>query len=163
MPSAVAAPLPVVPAATATPVPLYDAAIKKYAEVQGNILKGHGRDHAAFLFVEFGAAPAPVREWLRQILDGKGPCLITPTKKQLEDARRFKEFGIPENLFAMLLFTASGLRALGQELPHEPVQAPLPTDHAGPFSIGFRPWHAKCRNQQLAKGPAPARMGQGLV
>ena len=139
---------------SATPalkLPTYDEAATRYADVQGNILKGHGRDHAAFLFVEFGADQARARTWIGEGLRGDGPFAITFTRKQLRDTQRFQRFHIPGDLFAMLLFTAAGLQALGQPLPPEPeqvAQPPLPPA----FARGMR--HAT--TQALLTDPVPA-------
>ncbi|TGE05450.1 Dyp-type peroxidase [Hymenobacter fodinae] len=143
-----------IPSLTTTKLPRYDQAIKDYADVQGNILKGHGRDHAAFLFIELTSDKAKSQAWLQSLLDGTGPVTLTSTAKQLQDTVRFKQFRIPGDLFAMILFTTAGVEALGQTPPTEPKQADLPPSvaHLAPaFSRGMRTEDTR----QLLSDPAP--------
>lgn len=135
----------------------YQDAIKKYADVQGNIIKGHGRNHAAFLFIEFKQDLALVRAWLRDAVDGQGKLnfTITATKKQLEETQRFKKFHIPGDLFAMLLFTAAGLEALGQAVPREPEQVAAP-----PFTPAFARGMRHAETRSLLHDPDPTKKGQ---
>jgi Dyp-type peroxidase family len=148
---------PTVPATSTGPrLATYQEAIVKYANVQGNILKGHGRDHAAFLFIEFGPDAAQVRAWLKNALNGDGRVAITSTAKQLEDTLRYKEFRIPGDLFAMLLLTAAGLQALGQKVPSEPEQVAQPQFSAA-FTRGMRAPETK----ELLTDPAPEEWEPG--
>lgn len=74
------------------------------SNLQGNILKGHGRDHTANIFVEFSAAKkAEVREWLHAFADD-----VTSTKKQLKENERFKRNNVPGEIFRGIYISAKG-------------------------------------------------------
>lgn len=84
-----------------------------FAHLQGNILKGHGREHTANIFINCAEEKqAAVKEWLRSLV-ARG--VITSTKKQLSDTARFKETGIDGGLFGTILFSAQGYEYLGFE------------------------------------------------
>lgn len=77
--------------------------------LQGNILKGHGRDYTVHLFLELQADADLVRPALAA-LAGQ---YVTSAAQQLHDTRQFKDFGIPGGLFGSLLLTARGYGKLG--------------------------------------------------
>jgi Dyp-type peroxidase family len=83
-------------------------------DLQGNILKPHGRDHARLIFftIERGRAQA-ARAWIRTLADGR----VTSARRQLQeaDAHR-KKRREPEKLFCTFLLSAAGYRALGADL-----------------------------------------------
>ncbi len=84
------------------------------SNLQRNILKGHGRDHTANLFVEFDEAKkAAVRAWLHRFADRN----VTSAKKQLAENERFKRNGISGGLFSGLYLTAKGYEYF--EVPEE--------------------------------------------
>lgn len=97
-----------------------DQAIAKFGDAQGNILKSHGREFVACLFLEFTDA-AKFRAWIAQLLDGTGPARVVSTKQQFEDwKQRQQNSAFDGKLFASLFFTADGLQQLGvAALPQE--------------------------------------------
>ena len=70
-------------------------------DLQGNIFKHHGRDHAAHVFLKFKAGKAvAAKKWLGTDLKAR----LTTAKKQIDDAaehRRSKKNGGP--FWALLL------------------------------------------------------------
>lgn len=142
-----------------------DDAIKKYGDAQGNILKGHGRQHTALLLVEL-TDQANAREWIRQLLAGlsTGPSAldtvrVTSTEKQLRDREAFKAAGQPADagLFTSLLFTAEGLRYLGVPTPPESQDQTPGLGRADAFAGGMRA--AAARN--LLGDPDPVNWDAG--
>lgn len=76
------------------------------ANLQGNILKSHGRDHTAHIFVEFHPTQrTAARAWIREF----GGNDVTSAKKQLREIERFKQHGVPGELFVGLYLSAAGL------------------------------------------------------
>jgi Dyp-type peroxidase family len=73
--------------------------------VQGNILKGHGRDHTANVFLQFHPSRLDqARAWLREYADQS----VTSAKRQLAETERFKRHKVPGGLFAGLYVTWAG-------------------------------------------------------
>jgi len=85
----------------------------KYAglltNLQGNILKGHGRDHTVHIFLEFGGDVEAVRTQLASVADR----FVTSAQQQQLETQQYQRFGIPGGLFGNLYLTAKGYRALG--------------------------------------------------
>jgi Dyp-type peroxidase family len=78
-------------------------------DLQGNILKGHGRPRTANLFLKFDPAKAEeARQFVRAIAG-----LVTDAHMQLQDARIFKETGSSAPPFIAFFLSAAGYRALG--------------------------------------------------
>src|SRR5215210_1499129 len=77
--------------------------------LQGNILKGHGRDHTVHIFVEFDCDAAAVREALTSLA---GEVVTSAAQQQIE-SEQFKAFGIPGAMFGNVFLTAKGYRAVG--------------------------------------------------
>lgn len=90
-----------------------DYKAKKYqkmlANLQGNILKGHGRDHSVHLFLRFTANPRMVRDWLRTFADR----YVTPASQQLKEAEEFNNYRLPGGLLGNFFLSAKGYEALG--------------------------------------------------
>jgi Dyp-type peroxidase family len=83
--------------------------------VQGNILKGHGREHVRLLFLHFksGAAAADLKAKLRAYFD-RGNVQSAIEQRQFEE--RFNKFGIPGRLFSNVLLSATGYAKLGENV-----------------------------------------------
>jgi Dyp-type peroxidase family len=79
--------------------------------LQGNILKGHGREHTANIFITcHKGKEKSVRKWLKSLL-AKG--VITSAKKQIRENYLFKDNKIDGGMFGTILFTAAGYKYLG--------------------------------------------------
>ncbi|HEV7787314.1 MAG TPA: peroxidase [Thermoanaerobaculia bacterium] len=76
--------------------------------LQGNILKSHGRDHVHLLLVQFTAATAGVRSWLRAFAAN----WLTSAKEQLAEVDVHRQ-QIDTGVFGSILLSAGGYRALG--------------------------------------------------
>ncbi|MFJ5487816.1 hypothetical protein ACIKTA_09440 [Hansschlegelia beijingensis] len=78
-------------------------------DLQGNILKGHGRHHTAHLFLNFGSeVDAEVRPILRSIGRQARSAL-----DQLRDAKAFSKSRRSGGRFLSFYLTAAGYDALG--------------------------------------------------
>ena len=78
--------------------------------LQGNIIKGHGRDFTTHIFIEF--KPDRIKtatRWIRSFAEEH----LTSCKKQLEERTLFKEKNIGGGLFSSFFLTASGYDTLG--------------------------------------------------
>ena len=116
------------------PIDFKDPAAPDFlARIQGNILKGHGRDHTAHLFLRFPAAAAPVRGWITRFANGE---LITADEQRLQTeafrAARAAGKPIAGQPFASFLLSYAGYRAL--EIPAERI----PKDSQGFFQVGLK-------------------------
>ena len=97
---------------------------KMLANLQGHILKGHGRDYSIHLFIRFSAAPGMVREWVRSFTDR----YVTSAKQQLKEVEEFNKYNIPGRLFGSLFLSAKGYEALG--FTQEDVSSSFQEKHA---------------------------------
>jgi Dyp-type peroxidase family len=117
--------------ATRKPHRRTDAPVQRMlANTQGNILRGHGRDYAIYLFLRF-TAPSDA---IRQVLAGVLPRLVTSAQVQLTQAKQFSDFGVRGSLFANFLLTAGGYRKLGFD--DAAMARMFPED----FRQGMKPW-----------------------
>ena len=87
-------------------------------DVQGNILKGHGRPYVKCIFVTFddkaGEAAGPaIRAWIRQLAGS----VITSAPKQLAETERYQTCGIAGGLFGAFFLSSAGYRYLGINTP----------------------------------------------
>lgn len=79
-------------------------------DLQGNILKSHGRDHIQLLLVEFSAPPAEVCAWIRFF----SANWITSAGEQLMEASAFRQNQKDDTgVFGGFMLTARGYEALG--------------------------------------------------
>jgi Dyp-type peroxidase family len=77
--------------------------------LQGNLLKGHGRNYSVHIFLHFKAAPQIVKAWVRDVA---APC-VTSAQRQLREADELRTYGVPGGLFGNLFLSAKGYEALG--------------------------------------------------
>lgn len=79
-------------------------------KLQGNILKGHGRNFTCNLFLRFDSdQQQAARDFVHEI-----GARVTPALKQLEDADHFKRNKKDGGLFAAFFLSAAGYAALGR-------------------------------------------------
>jgi Dyp-type peroxidase family len=90
-------------------------------DLQGNILKPHGRDHAVLILLQFRDAQdakPKVKRWIRDLAQ-KGR--VTSARKQLKETEQFNETTSPttslDELFMNFFLTAKGYEYLGIERP----------------------------------------------
>lgn len=96
-------------------------------DLQGNILKGHGRDYSVHLFLEWKSAKvAEAKNWIQTFTKS----YVTSAKQQADEALRYRQEGIPGKVFANFLLTRRGYEALG----FKPFQ--VPKDQ--PFTMGMK-------------------------
>jgi deferrochelatase/peroxidase EfeB len=62
--------------------------------LQGNILKGHGRNFSVHIFLQFESDPQSVRNWVRDFAEH----YVTSTQRQLKEADEFRTYGVPGRL-----------------------------------------------------------------
>jgi deferrochelatase/peroxidase EfeB len=86
----------------------HDALLER---LQGNILKGHGRDYAVNLFLHFkaGARPSAVRAEVKRL----ARTYVTSAACQLEESLEYRRSGLPGGLFGNLFLSRSGYVKLG--------------------------------------------------
>jgi len=82
---------------------------KVLENLQGNILKGHGRDHTTNVFVRFGTDTKKSRRLLREL----GNFHVTSAYKQLVATEAFKQGKGDGGVFCALFVSAHGYGALG--------------------------------------------------
>jgi Dyp-type peroxidase family len=92
-------------------IDLEDPAVKPLlSDLQGNIFKGHGRQHSAYLFVTFRSDQSQaIRRWIRRF----ARVHVTTAEDQIKDARRFHELGLDAGLFINFFLSAKGYEVLG--------------------------------------------------
>lgn len=77
--------------------------------IQGNILKGHGREHTVHIFVKFDSSDKKLKQKLSAVADE----VVTSAWQQQVETKQYKNFKIPGAMFANLFLTAAGYKALG--------------------------------------------------
>lgn len=105
-----------------------------FADLQGNLLKSHGRDHSLHVFVQFHD-PKACRAWLANLSNS-----ITSARAQADQSKGHKDSGVSD-LFTGIMLTATGYQAL--EIPKEK----WPTDKA---------WRAGMKDLDQRYDTAPA-------
>ncbi|NEO02041.1 MAG: Dyp-type peroxidase, partial [Moorea sp. SIO3I7] len=95
--------------------------------LQGNILKGHGRDYSVHLFLKWIPEQVePAKQWIKSFAQ----TYVTSARQQADEALKYREQNICGSVFANCLFTRKGYQALG----FEPFQ--IPKDQ--PFRMGMK-------------------------
>jgi Dyp-type peroxidase family len=97
-----------------------------FRRLQGNILKGHGRDYTVNLFLEFQVGSDALRRTLRWIARN----YVTAAYQQMLDRERYDQFGIPGAVFGNLFLTVSAYRKL--QLENVPAWFSDPLDEGKP-------------------------------
>ncbi len=102
-----------------------DAELAMLNDLQGNILKGHGRHYTIHLLLAFDPGqPEGAREFVHEL-----GCEATTALQQLTGATLFKATGVSMAPFSCVLLSAQGYQALGRD-------AAMPADPA--FRAGMR-------------------------
>lgn len=114
-----------------------------FDDLQGNILKGHGRDHSRHIFVKFTGVPESCKAWLATFARS-----VTSASEQHRTARDFQETGT-EHLFTGVLLTHSGYRNLGfddDQIPDDKAFRAGMKDHEAVYDTGPTGAHARSLN-----------------
>src|SRR3970282_1811785 len=85
-------------------------------DLQGNILKGHGREHSVHLFLKLhdgSDAATASSKWIETFAN----AYVTSARKQLLEAEDLRRSGIPGGLFANFFFSGKGYSRLGLHPP----------------------------------------------
>jgi Dyp-type peroxidase family len=90
------------------------AEIAMLNDLQANILKAHGRDHAAHVFLQFDSW-SEGRAFIRDIAGW-----VKSARQQLDEAEVFKALRRSSGRFVALFLSAAGYRALGVEPERTP-------------------------------------------
>ncbi|MDJ0745020.1 MAG: Dyp-type peroxidase [Xenococcaceae cyanobacterium MO_167.B27] len=96
-------------------------------DLQGNILKGHGRDYSVHLFLQW--KPEQIHE-AKQWIQTFTQTYVKSAKQQANEALRYRQEGISGGIFANFFLSRKGYEALG----FEPFQ--IPKDQ--PFTMGMK-------------------------
>ena len=82
---------------------------KLLKNMQGNILKGHGRDYSVHIFIKFTADTRTVKKWIESF----AKKYVTSAEQQLKDTDKYKKTKIPGGLFGNFFLSAKGYETLG--------------------------------------------------
>ena len=76
--------------------------------LQGNILRGHGRDGSVHIFLSFTPRQeGNVKKWIKELAEH-----ITCAQQQLDDTKQYRDYDIPGPVFMSFFLSASGYRYL---------------------------------------------------
>jgi Dyp-type peroxidase family len=98
------------PAQQSVPLAVTDPIRKPLlSDLQGNIISGHGRDHAVHLFIRFSADAANARAWLRKTAE----TYVVSAAVQQAKSKAFKLMAADGGIFGHISLSAAGYSALG--------------------------------------------------
>lgn len=86
-----------------------------FKSMQGNILKGHGRDHASMIFIRFKEKEMVGIEHVKEMLGDFVEEHVTSFYKQLWERERYKRNKVPGDTFGAIFFTKAGCDYLGMK------------------------------------------------
>jgi Dyp-type peroxidase family len=128
---------------------------KMLANLQGNILKGHGRDHTVHIFIKLNAAdPAATRARLAAVA-GR---VVTSALQQHVESEQFRKFKVPGSLFGNLFLTANGYRQLG--FTDEQLETTFP-ERPGDFEVQSNFLEGMQKHGDELKDPKPSDWDEG--
>ncbi|MEJ7660868.1 MAG: hypothetical protein WKG07_37890 [Hymenobacter sp.] len=114
--------------------------------MQGNILKGHGRQFTFNLFLSFKAGQTDhVRTWIANF----SSVFVTTARKQLDETQLFHDERIPGGVFAAFFLSAEGYKYLGV--------GQMPGAAGSQFRAGMKASNAALRPRPLDLEPRPER------
>lgn len=82
---------------------------KMLKNMQGNILKGHGRNYSVHIFLKFNANTREVKKWIEEV----AKKYVTSAEQQLHETEKYKKHGTPGGLFGNFFLSAQGYETLG--------------------------------------------------
>src|SRR6266478_7877438 len=81
---------------------------KPLESLQGNILRGHGRDRSIHIFLSFkDGKKTDVKEWIKGLAER-----ITSAQRQLDETEQYRRYKIPGCLFMSFFLSAKGYEYL---------------------------------------------------
>jgi Dyp-type peroxidase family len=95
-------------------------------DLQGNILKGHGRAFSCHLFIRFTASRVETAKWIAEFCQ----TYLKSAQQQWEESVRYKQAGLSGGVFANFLLSCKGYEFLGIP-PYK-----IPADQ--PFRLGIK-------------------------
>jgi hypothetical protein len=79
------------------------------ANLQGNILKSHGRDFTVHIFLRFTGKPVAAKKWIADFTNR----FVTSAFRQTQETREYKLNRISGRAFGNIYLSAEGYRKLG--------------------------------------------------
>jgi hypothetical protein len=89
-------------------------------DLQGNILKGHGRDRSVHLFLQFKAKNPQQQQQLKQWIKNFTSQYVTSAQQQADDAQGYREQQVSGGMFASLSLSMQGYLQLGLKYHETP-------------------------------------------
>jgi Dyp-type peroxidase family len=104
-----------------------------FSNLQGNILKGHGRDHTVHIFIKLDTQDVTET---RARLRAFASKVVTSALQQSVESQQYRDFKLPGALFGNLFLSAKGYRALG--FTDEQIKTALQVNEGEFFLEGMR-------------------------